>query len=501
MNKINKNKIIKILITILLMWLPFLDILRTTTFKDIEVFGLALIELGNILIIGICLLLTFTKIELKNIMKYIAFLVIVIIYVVLHYFNIIKFDTSIFPKADFNFIVESFYIFRAYILPLTLLYILFYNRDIFNKEYYFKIIKWVICVISFSIIVLNILKLSYISYSPKKGHILYNIFDYFLFQGDYTQLSSRGFFSSANELSAILFMLLPMNIYLLYKESKKFNVVLYVSQFIAMVLLGTRTAAYGALLISVVAFIAYLLLVILKKEKRKHFFNVSFTVSSLACIAFLCISPFMLGRITTGTPDFSIKDQSAYSDLENVDVKKLDELIEKYKSEYKINDLFLRIYPLDNDPEFWIAIAKRDKSLNNNSRIMKTDIIKRIQERNNNPMDKWLGMGYTLNFLDLERDYFYQYYIFGIIGLIVLIAPYFIFLIYLAIKGFRNFSKNFRFITILGCMSVILGLVIAYYSGHVFGYVSPMMYLVMFLGLLTCIIYDNCDTKEKKVKS
>ncbi len=499
MRKLDKNKIIKILITVLLMWLPFLDMLRTTAFKDIELFGIALIELGNILIIGVSLILTFTKLKLKNIMKYVLFLVIVFVYIGLHYFNIIKFDTNIFPRANFNFITETFYILRVYILPLTLLYILFYNRDIFNKAFYFNIIKWVIAVISFSIIVLNILKLSYISYSPEKGHVLYNIFDYFLFQGDYKQLSSRGFFDSANELSAILFMLMPMNIYLLYKEGKKFNVILYVSQFIAMVLLGTRTSAYGALLISIVSLIAYILLVILKEENRKEFFEISFTVSSLACIAFLCISPFMLGRMNTNSPDFSIKDQAAYTDLENIDIKKLDELMEKYKSEYMIDDLFLRTYPLKGDPEFWLMIAKRDKSLNNNSRIIKTDILNRIQERNNNPMDKWFGMGYTLNFLDLERDYFYQYYIFGILGLLVLIAPYFIVLIYLAIKGFRNFNKNFRFITILGCMSVLLGLVIAYYSGHVFGWVSPMMYLTMFLGLLICIIYDNCDSKEVRV--
>ena len=55
-------------------------------------------------------------------------------------------------------------------------------------------------------------------------------------------------------------------------------------------------------------------------------------------------------------------------------------------------------------------------------------------------------------------------------------------------------------------MSPMLGLLIAYYSGHVFGWVSPMMYLVMFLALLVCIIYDNCDAEKvkknkKKVKA
>ena len=496
--KITKDKILKVLITILLLQLPFLDMLRTTAFKDIEIFGIAVIELLNIILIGVSLIITFTKIKLKDILKYIGFIFIIGIYIVLHYFNIIKFDTSIFPDANFNFVTETFYILRVYVLPLTLLYVLFYNREIFNKEYYFKIIKWVIGIISFSIIILNILKLSYISYSAEKNHVLYNIFDYFLYQGDYKQLSSRGFFDSANELSAILFMLLPINIYLLYKEGKKINVVLYVCQYIAMVLLGTRTAAYGALLISVVAFAAYVLLVFLKREEVKEKFNVNFGVSALACSAFLFISPFMFGQMNEGTPDFSIRDQAAYTDLENVKVEDLDKLIEKYKSEYLINDAYLKMYPLKGDPEFWISMAKRDKALNNDNRRMKIDIINRVEERNDNPMDKWLGMGYTLNFMDLERDYVYQYYIFGIIGLLLLIGPYFIVLIYLAIKGIRNFNKNFRLITILGCMSVVLGLIIAYYSGHVFGWVSPMMYLVMFLALLICIIYDNSEVKKSK---
>jgi hypothetical protein len=40
-------------------------------------------------------------------------------------------------------------------------------------------------------------------------------------------------------------------------------------------------------------------------------------------------------------------------------------------------------------------------------------------------------------------------------------------------------------------MSPMLGLAIAYLSGHVFGWVSPMMYLVMFVGLLTFVTYEN----------
>lgn len=497
----NKDKIIKILITTFIILIPILDMLRTTGFKDVEVFGIALIELINICLIGGALLLTFAKVSLKKLLFLGGYLVIVAIYIVLHYKNIIQFDTNIFALAEFSFIRETFYILRVYVLPLMLLFILFNNRDIFNKEYYFKLVKYLIMIICFSIIILDIFKLSYISYSANKAHVVNNLFDYFLYDGNYRKISARGFFDSANELSAILFMLMPINIYLLYKEHTKFNVLLYVSQFIAMILLGTRTSAYGALLISVVAFVFYVVLVLLKREKQNEFFNISFIVSLLACSAFLFISPFMLGRVSEGTPDFSVKNTSAYDDIEKTDIKNIDKLIEKYKSEYLINELFLEVYPIQNDREFWLSIIKRDKSLNNDSRKIKTDILNRIMQRNDNPNDKFLGMGYTLNFLDLERDYYYQYYIFGILGVLILIGPYFIIIGFIAYKSLRYFNKNFNLKTVLCFMSVALGLLIAYYSGHVFGWVGPMMILNIMFGLIGYVVYENNKKKTKKVKS
>ena len=499
-----RDKIIKILITILFIQLPFLDMIRSTSFRHFEVFGISLIELLNILLIGITLVLTVFKLfkdKKKEIVKLVGLLILIGIYVFLHYQNIIKFDTNIFERANFNFITETFYICRVYVLPLMLFYILIENRDVFNKEFYFKIAKIVIAIISFSIIILNILKLSFVSYSLENHLILNNMFDFFLYQGDYKLLASRGWFDSANELSAILFMLLPINIYLLYKENKKINIILFAAQFIAMILLGTRTSAFGAVLISIAAAGCYFITVYFKKEKYKKTFVTPFIIISLVCTAYMCISPFMFGRINDGAHDFSVKDRAAYDDLENADEDQLDALIEKYKDEYLINDAYLKMYPLKSDKEFWLSIAKRDKSLNSDNRKLKTDIIDRVQERNNNEMDKYLGLGYTLNFMDLERDYVYQYYIFGIFGLILLIGPYFAALLFFAFKAVKKFNDKFNFVVLLGFMSPILGLLIAYYSGHVFGWVSPTLFLVMVLGLLGTLILNDKNSKEKMIKN
>ena len=127
-----KDKTIKYLITIFILLLPFLDMLRTTSFKDIEVFGIAVIELINIVLIGVSLVLTLAKVSLKKILVLLGYLIVVGIYIILHYKNIILFDNNIFSKADFNFVRETFYILRVYILPLMLLFILFNNKKIFT---------------------------------------------------------------------------------------------------------------------------------------------------------------------------------------------------------------------------------------------------------------------------------------------------------------------------------------------------------------------------------
>lgn len=490
-----KNKYIKLFVTILLICLPFLDMLRTTDIRHFEILGISIVEIFNILLIGTAFILTLFKCNKKELFGVTCYLVLIAIYVVLHYNHIINFDKSIFPKADFNFLTETFYIGRVYVLPLALLFVLIKNRDIFNKDFYFKIIKIVIAIISFSIVILNVLKLSYISYSSSHDFVTHNIFDYFLYQGDFRLLSSRGWFDSANELSAIMFMLFPINIYFLYKEGKKFNYVLFILQFLAMILLGTRTSAVGAVLVVIFALVTYIVSTLFNKQKFNMLFLKNFLFISLICITFFTISPFMISRLNEGKADFSVKDTNAYTELKNDKVinnkETLSKIFLKYKDEYLINELFLKLYPFENDTEFWIEIASRDKALNNNSRIMKSDIIKRIKERNNDNMDTYLGMGYTLNMMDLERDYFYQYYLFGIVGLVLLLGPYFAILVYLLIKGIKKFKHNFNFETIMCLISPLLGLIIAYHSGHVFGWVSPMMWLVVTLSLIVYIVNQN----------
>lgn len=486
-NNLDKNKIIKRLMTILFIYFPVLDILRGTPVKDIQFLGIAIIELFNFLLIGISLIFTFLKIDKRKFIKLFLYIILVGVYLLFHYYHIINFDTNIFKEANFNLIVECYYIIRVYILPVLALFILTENKDIFDKNYYFTVLKVVITFISLSIIILNITKLSYLSYSATHETVKYSILDYFFNDiKDYRMLLCRGWFDSANELSAILFGLLPLNIFLLFKEKQFQNVFLLIFQVMAMIILGTRTSAMGSILVCIATIIIYLFLCLIKAHKLDKDFLCKFCIPVIFLVAFYYVSPFYQYRSNESDSYLktTISDEIKNAEANLQGREALITFIYEHLYDYRIAEDFAELYPIENDLDWWVEICRRELRLNNNSRQMKMDILGRVQERNDNKLDKYLGLGYTLNFMDIERDYVYQYYLFGTIGIILFLGIYFIFYIKNIINTLKDLKNKFKLEIALAFMGPCLIFIIAYASGHVFGWVSPMMYLTFTLAFL-----------------
>ena len=264
-------------------------------------------------------------------------------------------------------------------------------------------------------------------------------------------------------------------------------------QFMAMVILGTRVSSIGAIIITILSIIINLLAKFLNKEK----INYKIILCGLLCTGYFFISPVGKYFMDYSAPNFISNDEHTIKIKELKDDKELSNYINSHLYDLRINEAFVKMYPVENDIKFWQNIALRNRNLNNDSRIMKTAIISRIKERNNNKYDSLLGMGYTLNFQDLERDYVYQYYLFGILG-IILIIPQLILISKIGIFYLRTI-KNIDIIkTLLIAMSPCLGFSVAYFSGHVFGWVSPSYILVLVLGLLNYIYLEGKMKYEKK---
>lgn len=494
-----KKKIIRNSIYILFILLPIIDCLRRTFIKDINIFGFSIIEFIYMFIIGYSLILTVMcfKDKWKELKYLIIYSILLFIYIFIHDIHILGFNVDIFRDANVNIITESYYILRVYYMPVLLLFILVKNKDIFDIKFYSKVLKSVICIISLSIVLLNIFKLSYATYSAENlEFVKYNIFDFYKSSESPKLLSTRGWFDSANEISAILMMLLPLNIYLLFKDRKKSNILLYAIQFIAMIILGTRVSSLGAIIISICAIIINIISRLFKQSK----INYKFIICSLLCTGYFFISPVGTYLLKYTTPNYNSNDEhSEY--LKNINDKEdITEYITDHLYDLRINEAFIELYPIENDFSFWYEIALGNRNSNNDSRVMKTRIIKRVKERNNNKYDTLLGMGYTINFQDLERDYVYQYYIFGILG-IILILPQIILFIkngLLLVKNIKNI-KNINIINVLLCMmACCLGFFVAYFSGHVFGWISPSYVLVLVIAILNYIYFKEMKEYEKK---
>lgn len=482
-----KNKLIKFNIFTLFMLLPIIDSLRRTSVKNIEIFNISIIEFIYFILIGTAFIATFKKIQKKEFIPLIIYTIILFIYILLHDVNILKFNNEILSSANIDVFRESYYIIRTYYLPVLLLFVLLKNKDILNMNFYKKVIKALIVLISLSIVLLNIFKISYGTYHLENYFIEYNIFDFYKSDMSYKLLSTRGWFDSANEISAILATLLPINIYFLFKENKVNNYLLYIVQVISMIILGTRISTFCTILISLLFIIINICSKFIRKEKINYLFII---VAVISC-SYYFLSP--VGNYYMNNKSQYYDNQDLYSkELKQLDDNQAGEYLKNNYSYFRISTHFLELYPIENDNTFWKEIALGNRNENNNSRIMKAKIISRIKERNDNKYDTLLGMGYTINFEDLERDYVYQYYIFGIIGLIILIFPQ----IFTLFKATINVLKKYKTInitlTLLLLSSPYICLVCAYFSGHVFGWISPIYILMLSLAIISVYI-EKCE--------
>lgn len=489
-----KDRIIKYAVSLVFLLLPLIDIIRITELKDVEIFNISIIELVNIFLISIGFIFTFIKNKFKINKYVIVYVILLAIYLVLHCFHIYNFNINIYDKANPNFFVELYYIFRVYMLPLLLIITLLKNKDIFNKEYYLAMVKYLICFISGLIVVSNIFRFSYSSYPVGAVDYLINdtnFFDVFKYNDNFRHLFTTGLFPSANQISIILVMLLPINIYNLYNDKKIKDLLLVILQMSSMIIVGTKVAVFGSLIILVGSVLLYIFFVSFFKEKiNKNYLIMCIFIILFSGIMFY-ISPFKYMLSSNVSFSSGVSNQGEKIKDDELEVyKKLDDdlsddefeqLLKKNNGTFKIATIFYNMYPIKNDRIFWYTIAKRDKKLNNDYRILKRNIIDRIEEKNNNRFDPILGLGYTINFMDIERDYVYQYYLFGIGGILLFIMPYLGLYIYNFIYAFNKY--NFRYEYCLCLISSFFGLILCYFSGHLFGWTSPML----ILSLTLCI--------------
>lgn len=477
---------------------PITGMYRTFFGDNLKVAGFSLFEMFNTFcILGFAVFVIYQLKQKKKALYLLGYLILLGGYFLLHSYNVGKFDTNVMDRDMYGLIKESYYIFRVYGLPIILLFTCIYAQ--FKKDFILKVICDVAFFTSLVIVITNILNLSLCTYKVEfHDYVIQgNVFDWFTLSGreEMDYFTSIGWFESGNEISGLLMISLPIITYqaMNCRSIKKF-VRLSVCM-LAMMMIGTKTSVLGSIAVFVVVAIMMLVHFGLKKQ------FVVLKKCGILVLCFLCVwgilfynSPFLrdlyprvdeLGTVEEVEQEEEKKEttQIQLIDASEADrVHALTYMKNAYWNHYVMAQ-YMELYPIENDLPYWIEVFNRNPAINMNYRFFKTQMVSRIIERNENPLDKFVGIGVLME-INTEQDYVYQYYMFGIIGVILLLGCY----ITIFVKGGLAFllrSKlrwNVEYMSYLASLAIALAL--PYVSGHMFGVTIVMFTLVMVCTLV-----------------
>lgn len=508
MKKIKVEAILENIIIIFLIIQPIFDL---------KIFYNSISTLIRTVIIIVFFLIYFIKSNNKRKYLLLIYSVILGIYAIFHHINAMNF-TSLVP-GNFNYsLVKELLYFVKMIVPILLIYVLFKSKITNSKID--KIIQLIVFIMGSSIIITNLLGISYGSYSDEI--IKANFIKWFNNSENYTykDLASKGLFEYGNQVSAVLLMFLPFIINKSIKEKKWKNFAILLINVFSLILLSTRVAVIGIMLVFV-----YTIIIILYMKNRKNLNNIkikNFAGSIIVVIIYISILPInpMFNRIYEMNNQYDeiiqvdsqnivddesneVEEDGVYnknnnnennSIIENVETKKVleqnnyskkEEQIKYIQENYKrknIHEQFiLRSYPYQYDTEFWTIILNLDIYTRTNYRYIEKQMVKRVIEINNNKYDKIFGITHTRvqNIFNIEQDFIEQYYALGILGSIIIFLPYFLLITIYVYKVIKSKFKLCSIDNLLSIITIFMIFGIAYNSGNLLNSLSFTIYFAI----------------------
>lgn len=512
----DKNLSLQILILVCLQ--PLIDIYRLFVENAIEIAGISLVELINILFVGyLTVLFILNKQTLKRISVLFIYAAVVGVYIVAHCYNILQFDTSIMNGTEINVFKEIYVIVRAYIIPVVLLYMMVSIKT--EKDLFLKTSVAVSAFISGVVFFTNIFKVSYVSYAShleKQELIRQNIFEWFFAKApdDINLITSKGWFYSGNQVGLVLLMLFPIVIYYFLHSKKKIGCVFIFIQLVAMIMVSTKTAAYGSFLVLA----AIIILLVLFGIKDKCFKENLKRIAILGVVFILGFGILLKSPVIKMTYNsVKVYEQNEITEqmeaeleaIQNQEVNETDGEVEegetglsakefsifinKYYNAYSIHKEYLELLPADKYMSFWMSVINDPSKSQINFRNFKVRLYNVVIGENNNSFDRLLGIGYTSNFPYTEKDIISQNIWFGITGTILLLGPFFIVFIVCAFLILKNFKKCFTLYNCILGISICAGTAISFIAGHLFGFFFPV---IIYTFILSELKHSVCDNKK-----
>lgn len=500
---------------------PIFDIFWLYSDNLIAIFKFSPSTIIRMLIMMLLIITSF--IWFKDKKKYKALIIAIVVYIIytiFHHINSLNFYVPYGNFDNYSFLKEIFYLIRM-IMPLSIIFIT-YEKKI-SLKYFRIIVVSVALIFSVTMVLTNFLGIALSSYGAVTHQIEATFFEWFSSSTydkyQYLDIASKGIFHMANQISGVLVCLLPILIYIYFNKPNFLHTITLILTILSMIMLGTRVASIGWILICAVMIFVYLFFVYFKKEiqiKKKAVLVLVVIIAIFAAI--LPFSPVMNRTY--------INDNSKHveSELSSTNSKKLLKKFKKYiarkekenlsekekkglkkekitfiKNSYNtfgVDRTYIeKIYPYTEDPDFWLdeyEIPFEDRA---NHRQLKKDITKHIIALNNNKLDYVVGMSFTrLRNANcyMENDIYVHMYSIGIIGILLFIAPYFCILCYSLYKMFKDYKNKFTFLNVTLAGSIIL----VFFAGIVSGNVFDEWICTLFLGLICGFLLINVNKQN-----
>lgn len=444
-----------------------------------------------------------------------VFALILTIYSFFHFIEIKNLDINLPPQFRVDIKIEI-----KYILMLTVPYILMYCTYLakFSNEMFNKIIIIVSMIICSIIFITDLFAISLGSYG---GMTEANFISWFT--GGYEQfkdpklLMSKGLYQSANVLGTLLFILLPLLYKILYEVQKKwFIFLLILLHSLCMMMIGTRVATFGVILIAIAVLGVYIICSILRLAKFKLDFTLMLGIIIFLALGIYPNAPAIKYQNFNTQLLHNLEEEENKNDSIHQMSNQLENLQEKATDEEGKKEILIAVlrensqlltfpsvyydesYPIEYDPDFWNFVVNQPFEKRSDARKLQR-IFSNYKWDLMNEKEKFLGIGFstlnTGNFI-IEQDGWRQLYTLGIAGFLIFVVPYPILIFSSIFNALRRFKSIVNFSNLMLLLAIVGGMGAAYYSGHIL----EEFFTNLYLGFITMTLFLNTLIEKDYVK-
>lgn len=431
------------------------------------------------------------------------------VYFILHCRNANIIQGSIHLTDNFYFNIKDEIIYTLTLL-IPLVYIYVFNLSDINEVVLKKVSICLSCVTALPIFISNLFvfgKSTYVGYTIDNFLTWFSL-PYTRFWHHPRRYATKFFFEEGNTIGILMLMVLPCLYYFFFKEKEKVKKsligLLIIIHSLAMIILSTRLATYCTVLIPVAMLFVYVFLLMLKKEKIQKLYII-FLILVTAMSAFVIpYGPAYQNQLIDADDYVFIKGDENHR-TEGKDLLKDADKLEKWSESWR--DFYVYMfedyqflmnvtppvyyttwYSYEYDPQFWVdLIFDYELEERVNGRQIET-IFTKYKWDELSTVQKMTGFGYGTFMrggILIERDFVQQYYSYGPIGVVLLMGAWIVLLAYCGIKLLFGYKQGkWTYLNFILLMSLCLGYLSSYVSGHTFDELTSSLFISLCLGFL-----------------